>query len=173
MSKVHTPSDIPFTGNRLFWLVALVILSIPLAVQGESQKGDPGATGDALESQFTDFRTLIKIPEKQRLILQEDMLDHLAVLNEINHFLAENDLKSAAEVAESGMGRSLLSKYQDQDMRPGRYMPVEMRKIGWELHNAAAEFAKVARQGNLQKTMTAYHRITGACVACHYSYRTR
>ena len=172
MSKVQSPSEIPYTGNRLFWLVALAILSVPLAVHSESQKGGAGGTGE-LESQFTDFRTLVKIPEKQRLILQEDMLDHLAVLNEINHFLAENDLKSAAEVAESGMGRSLLSKYQDQDMRPGRYMPVEMRKIGWELHNAAAEFAKVARQGNLQKTMTAYHRITGACVACHYSYRTR
>jgi len=173
MSKVQSPSDIPYTGNRLFWLVALVTLSIPLAVQGESQKDGTEAAGNAIESQFTDFRTLVKVPEKQRLILQEDMLDHLAVLNEINHFLADNDLKSAAEVAESGMGQSLLSKYQDQDMRPGRYMPVEMRKIGWELHNAAAEFAKVARQGNLQKTMTAYHRITGACVACHYSYRTR
>ena len=101
------------------------------------------------------------------------MLDHLAVLNEINHYLADNDLKSAAEVAQSGMGRSLLSKYQNQDMRPGRYMPKEMREIGYELHNAAADFAMVARQGNLQKTMEAYHRITGACVACHYSYRIR
>jgi hypothetical protein len=173
MSKVRSPSEIPHTGNRFFRLVALVILSIPLAVQGESQKGGTDAAGNALESQFTDFRTLVEIPEKQRLVLQEDMLDHLAVLNEINHFLAENDLKSAAEVAESGMGRSLLSKYQDQDMRPGRYMPVEMRKIGWELHKSAAEFAKVARQGNLQKALLAYHRITSACVACHYSYRTR
>ena len=173
MSKVQSPSEISQTGNRFFWLAALAILSMPLAVQGESQQGATEAAGNALESQFTDFRTLVEIPEKQRLILQEDMLDHLAVLNEINHYLAENDLKAAAEVAETGMGRSLLSKYQDQDMRPGRYMPVEMRKIGWELHHAAAEFAHVARQGNLQKTMAAYHRITSACVACHYSYRTR
>ena len=173
MSKLESPSEISQTGNRFFWLAALAILSIPLAVHGASQKDDTGGTGYALESQFTDFRTLVEIPEKQRLILQEDMLDHLAVLNEINHYLAENDLAAAAEVAETGMGRSLLSKYQDQDMRPGRYMPVEMRKIGWELHHAAAEFAVVARQGNLQKTMAAYHRITGACVACHYSYRTR
>ena len=70
MSKVQSPSEIPYTGNRLFWLVALVILSIPLAVQGESQKGGAEAAGKALESQFTDFRTLVKIPEKQRLILQ-------------------------------------------------------------------------------------------------------
>jgi hypothetical protein len=173
MSKLQSPSAIPYPGNRFFWLGALVVLLVPLAVQGASPKGDTGGTGYALESQFTDFRTLVEIPEKARLILQEDMLDHLAVLNEINHYLADNDLEAAAEVAETGMGRSLLSKYQDVDMRPGRYMPVDMRKIGWELHHAATEFAHVARQGNLQKALVAYHRITSACVACHYSYRTR
>jgi len=172
MSKIESPSGNPCTG-RLFRLLALAILSLPMAVYGEAKTGDSGAAGEAPVEQFTDFRTLVEIPEKPRLILQEDMLDHLAVLNEINHYLADNDLKSAAEVAQSGMGRSLLSKYQDQDMRPGRYMPKEMREIGYELHNAAADFAMVARQGNLQKTMEAYHRITGACVACHYSYRIR
>jgi hypothetical protein len=149
------------------------MLSVPLAVHGDVNTDGTEDDGEALVEQFTDFRTLVEIPEKPRLILMEDMLDHLAVLNEINRFLAANDLRSAAEVAETGMGRSLLSKYQDQEMRPGKYMPKEMREIGWELHNAAAEFSMVARQGNLQKTMTAYQRITAACVACHYSYRIR
>jgi len=151
-------------------LATLAVLLSSFAVPGASQEDD---TGEALEEQFTDYRTFVEIPDKARQILQEDMLDHLAVLNEINRYLAENNLRSAAEVAETGMGRSLLSKYQDEEMRPGRYMPKEMRKIGWELHNAATEFAKTARQGNLQKTLQAYHRITSACVACHYSYRTR
>jgi cytochrome c556 len=71
------------------------------------------------------------------------------------------------------MGQSLLSKYQDEEMRPGHYMPQAMREIGWELHNAATEFTKVAREGDLKQTLVAYHRITSACVACHYSYRTR
>ena len=82
-------------------------------------------------------------------------------------------LQQATTYAETGMGRSLLAKYQDEDIRPGRYMPKEMRKIGWELHNAATQFAKAARKDNLQETLQAYHRITSACVACHYSYRTR
>ena len=142
-------------------------------MHGESQAGDTDGNGDELESQFTDYRTLVEMPDKARRILHEDMLDHLAILNEINRYLAENNLRSAAEVAETGMGRSLLSKYQDVDLRPGRYMPREMRKIGWELHNAATQFAKAARQGDLRKTLQAYHRITSACVACHYSYRTR
>lgn len=168
MSKIQSPSGETSIISRLCWLLAIAVTSLSLAVQGDTEAGV-----EAPVEQFTDFRTLVQIPEKPRLILQEDMLDHLAVLNEINHFLADNDLKSAAEVAQTGMGRSLLSKYQNQDMRPGRYMPKEMREIGYELHNAATEFAAVARQGNLQKAMVAYHRITSACVACHYSYRTR
>jgi len=173
MKNTRSPSVVPFTASKLFGVVALSLLSVSLAVQGYAQEDDADANEEALDTQVTDFRTFVEIPDKQRKILQEDMLDHLAVLNEINRYLAENNLNTAADVAESGMGRSLLSKYQNEDMRPGRYMPREMREIGWELHNAATQFAKVARQGNLQEVLQAYHRITSACVACHYSYRTR
>jgi len=173
MKNIQSPSETPRTGNKFFWLAALAILSVSFAVHGASQEDGTDGSGEALEKQFSDYRTLVEMPDKARQILHEDMLDHLAVLNEINRYLAENNLRSAAEVAETGMGRSLLAKYQDEDIRPGRYMPKEMRKIGWELHNAATEFSKAARKGNLQKTLQAYHRITSACVACHYSYRTR
>ncbi|MEN8133457.1 MAG: hypothetical protein ABFS45_25490 [Pseudomonadota bacterium] len=173
MKNIHSPSETPRTGNKLFWLAALAVLLISFAVPGVSQEDDTDDSGEVLEKQFSDYRTLVEMPDKARQVLHEDMLDHLAVLNEINRYLAENNLRSAAEVAETGMGRSLLAKYQDEDIRPGRYMPKEMRKIGWELHHAATQFAKAARQGNLQETLRAYHRITSACVACHYSYRTR
>ena len=174
MSKLQSPPGTPSTGKKLLWLVTLAVLSAPLAVYCESPKDQTdGTEAAAPESQLIDLRSYVEIPEKARRILQEDMLDHLAVLNEINRYLAEKDLPAAADVAETGMGRSLLSKYQDEEMRPGRYMPKEMREIGWELHNAAAQFVTAARQGNLQKTLLAYQRITSACVSCHYSYRIR
>ena len=173
MNKLKSPPGTPSTGKKLIWLVTLAVLSAPLSVYCTSLDDDTDVTEAEPESQLMDLRSYVEMPEKARQILQEDMLDHLAVLNEINRYLAEKDLPAAADVAENGMGRSLLSKYQDEDMRPGRYMPKEMREIGWELHNAATRFATVARQGDLQKTLLAYHRITSACVACHYSYRTR
>jgi hypothetical protein len=173
MNKVQSPSGTVCTGKKLFWLLMLAILSVSLAARGYARGGNSDEDEESTESQVTDFRTFVEIPDKPRKILQEDMLDHLAALNEINRYLADNNLASAADVAESGMGRSLLSKYQNEGMRPGRYMPKEMREIGYELHAAASQFAKVARQGNLQETLHAYHRITSACVACHYSYRTR
>lgn len=161
------------TGKKLLWLAAMAVLSVSLVVHSASPEDDTDATDTAADTHFSDLRTYVEMPEQARRILLEDMLDHLAVLNEINRYLADNDLLAAADVAENGMGRSLLSKYQDKDMRPGRYMPKEMRKIGWELHEAAAEFVIAAKQVNLKKTLSAYYRITSACVSCHYSYRIR
>jgi hypothetical protein len=173
MNKLQSPPGTPSTGKKLIWLVTLAVLSAPLSVYCTSLDDDTGMTETEPGSQFIDMRSYVEMPEKARQILQEDMLDHLAVLNEINRYLAENDLPAAADVAENGMGQSLLSKYQDEEMRPGRHMPKEMREIGWELHYAAAQLVTAARQGNLKKTLLAYQRITSACVACHYSYRIR
>lgn len=171
MNNVQPLSGSRYSLKKLFWLLLPVALSVPLAVHSSSSNND--GNEDDLETHFTDLRTLVEMPERARQILIEDMLDHLAVLNEINRYLSENKLSSAAEVAETGMGQSLLSKYQDEALRPGHYMPQEMREIGWELHNAAAQLVTAARQGNMKKTLLAYQRITGACVACHYSYRIR
>ena len=173
MNKLQSPSGTSSTGKKLVWLLTLAVLSAPLSVYCTSLDDDTDVTEAEPESQLMDLRSYVEMPEKARQILQEDMLDHLAVLNEINRYLAENDLPAAADVAENGMGRSLLSKYQDEEMRPGRHMPKEMREIGWELHDAAAQLVTAARQGNMKKTLLAYQRITSACVACHYSYRIR
>ena len=167
---IQSSARMPGRTPRLAVLAFAAALALPPGVYGEPAEDTAGAEPD---THVTDLRTLAELPEKQSRILREDMLDHLAVLNEINRYLSENDLKSAAEVAETGMGRSLLGKYQDQDMRPGRFMPREMREIGWELHKAASEFAKAAREGDLNRTLVAYHHITSTCVACHYSYRSR
>ncbi len=173
MNTLQSPPGTSAPGKKLVWLLTLAVLSVPLSVYCTSLDDDTDVTEAEPESQFMDLRSYVEMPEKARQILQEDMLDHLAVLNEINRYLAENDLPAAADVAENGMGRSLLSKYQDEEMRPGRHMPKEMREIGWELHDAAAQLVTAARQGNMKKTLLAYQRITGACVACHYSYRIR
>jgi hypothetical protein len=171
MNKLQSPPGTSSTRKKLVWLVTLAVLSAPLTVYCTSLDDDTDVTETELKSQFMDLRRYVEMPERARQILREDMLDHLAVLNEINRYLAENDLLAAADVAENGMGRSLLSKYQDEEMRPGRYMPKEMREIGWELHDAATQFVTAAKQVNLKKTLLAYQRITSACVACHYSYR--
>ncbi len=52
-------------------------------------------------------------------------------------------------------------------------MPLEMRNLGRGMHDAATEFSKIAKQDDLKSAYSALQKVTGSCVACHYSYRTR
>jgi hypothetical protein len=158
--------------RNLILLLTACLLSGALAARAESPAAEP-ATDLDIELTANDMRKLVEMPEQARDVLREDMLDQFAVLNEIIEFLAVNDLSTAAEVAEHGMGQSLLRKHQDRDFGPAPYMPEEMRRMGWALHEAASNFALVAKRGNLQATLLALQKITEACIACHYSYRTR
>lgn len=120
-----------------------------------------------------DTRQLVSMPEQARELMRKDMLDNLAALNEIIGYLASNNLDDAAEVAETRMGRSSMGKHRGTGMGPGKFMPAEMRSLGWGMHDAATEFSKVAKQGDLKSAYSALQQVTSSCVACHYSYRTR
>ena len=120
-----------------------------------------------------DARQLVSMPDQARELMRKDMLDHLSALNEIIGYLASNNLDAAADVAEARMGRSSMGKHRGTGMGPGRFMPVEMRNLGWGMHDAATEFSKIAKQGDLKSAYSALQKVTSSCVACHYSYRIR
>lgn len=124
-------------------------------------------------SSDVDTRQLVSMPDQARELMRKDMLDHLAALNEIIGYLASNNLDTAADVAEARMGRSSMGKHRGTGMGPGKFMPLEMRNLGWGMHDAATEFSKIAKQGDLESVYSALQKVTGSCVACHYSYRTR
>jgi len=120
-----------------------------------------------------DLRQMVAMPEEARQLMREEMLGHLAALNEMIGLLAENKLSVAAEVAETRMGKSSMGKNRATGAGPGRYMPLEMRNLGWGMHEQASEFARLAREGREKELNGALQKITAACVVCHYSYRTR
>ena len=126
-----------------------------------------------IKSADGDHRQLVSMPDQARQLMRKDMLDHLSALNEIISHLAENNLATAANVAETRMGKSSMGKHRASGMGPGRFMPLEMRNIGWGMHEAATEFSKAAQEGNLNNAYSALQKVTGSCVACHYTYRTR
>ena len=146
--------------RNTFLLVALVHLFMFPNVHSE-------------ESSSNDLRKIVSMPEQARELMRKEMLDHLATLNEIIGHVADNNLDRAADVAESRMGKSSMGKHRSNDMAPGRIMSPEMRNIGRGMHNAASEFSQVAKQGDLKSAYSALQKITSACVACHYSYRTK
>lgn len=122
-----------------------------------------------------DAREWVKLPAPAQESLRLEMLDNLVAVNEILTLMAEGKVKEAGEVAESKLGRSAMGKHRDKpfDARPGPHMPPAMHGIGMDGHKAASEFAAVAKGGDRDKALALLPNLTSACIACHFSYRTR
>ena len=146
-----------------------------LLLMSKASHGEPetNKSQNAESSSGGDPRQLVTMPDQARELMRKDMLDHLSALNEIIGYLAENNLDAAADVSETRMGRSSMGKHRGTGMGPGKFMPVEMRNLGMGMHDAASEFSKIAKQGDLKNTYSALQKVTSSFVACHYSYRTR
>ena len=122
-----------------------------------------------------DTRIAVEMPALQRALMREDMVDHLAALNEVLVELGAGRLAAAADIAEQRLGVSSMGKHAAATggKGPGRFMPAEMRAMGQGMHQDASEFARVARTGDRAAALQALQPVLGGCVACHVSYRLR
>ena len=122
-----------------------------------------------------DARQLAQLPAPAQESLRVEMLDNLIGLNEVLTLMAAGKVKEAGAFAEKEFGVSAMGKHRSKpmDARPGPHMPPAMHGIGMDGHKAASEFAKVAATGDRDKALALLPSLTGACVACHLSYRTR
>ena len=122
-----------------------------------------------------DTRQFVKLPVPAQEALREEMQGNLVALNEVLSLIAAGKIKEAGEAAETKLGMSAMGKHRDKpfDARPGPHMPPAMHGIGIDGHKAASEFATAAKSGDRDKALALLPNLTSACVACHYSYRTR
>lgn len=129
----------------------------------------------AANAMAEDARQLAPLPAAAQESLREEMLANLVGLNEVLSLMAAGKVKEAGAVAEQAFGLSAQGKHRNKpiDARPGPHMPPAMHSIGFDGHKAASEFAKVAATGDRDKALALLPNLTGACVACHFSYRTR
>lgn len=139
--------------KHLLWMIAL--LSLPAFAE--------------------DTRQFAKLTPQAQETLRQEMLDNLLALNSIITMLAANQVKEAGEVAEKELGRGAMGKnaHLPFEARPGPQMPRDMHQLAISGHFAASDFANAAASGNRDKALSALPAVTGACIACHASYRTR
>jgi cytochrome c556 len=126
----------------------------------------------------SDSRQLVQMPAEARAELRAEMLDFQTALHLIVSALGEGKLADAADTAEQQIGLSAMGRHRNApaNARPGMHMPSEMHAIARGMHGAASDFAKAARAakpGDTAKAWAALSTVTGACVACHRSYRTQ
>lgn len=129
--------------------------------------------GTALAAE--DARQLVTLPVKAQATLREEMLANLRVLNAILDLVAAGQAKEAGVLAEEELGITAMGKNRSLPLeaRPGPHMPPAMHGLGVAGHQAASEFARIAATGDRDKTVAALPKLTGSCVACHFSYRVR
>jgi hypothetical protein len=127
----------------------------------------------AAEAPTGDTRVLVDMPAGARELMRREMLDNLVVLNQIIGYLAAGDLKAAADIADERLGRGAMGRYRGNKNAPGRYMPQPMHAFGFQQHDAADEFAAIARKGDAKAAWVALQNVTNACVGCHLGFRTR
>lgn len=122
-----------------------------------------------------DPRQLIKMPAEARAEMRAEMLDFQTALHLIIGALGEQKFADAADIAEKQMGISAMGRHRTApaNARPGMFMPSDMHAIARSMHVSASEFAKVTKSGDTAKSLAALQAVTGACVACHRSYRTQ
>ena len=122
-----------------------------------------------------DGRQLVRLPPPAQEALRQEMLDNLLAVNEILSLMGAGKVREAGDVAESRLGRSAMGKHRDKpfEARPGPHMPPAMHSIGMDGHQAASEFAAAARTGDRDKALALLPNLISACVACHFSFRTR
>lgn len=123
----------------------------------------------------SDARPLALLPPAAQASLREEMLGNLLAINEILTLMAAGKVKEAGQLAETSLGQSAMGKHRGKplDARPGAHMPPAMHEIGMDGHRAVSEFAKAAASGDRDKALAELPKLTGSCVACHYSWRTR
>lgn len=129
----------------------------------------------ALPAAAEDTRQLARLTPQAQEVLRQEMLDNLIAINEILSLVAANKLKEAGEVAETKLGKSAMGKNARLpfEARPGPQMPAAMHELGRNGHLAASEFAAAAASGERERVLALLPNLTGNCVACHASYRTR
>jgi hypothetical protein len=140
-----------------------------------------------------DTRQALDFPEHMRNHMLMNMRSHFEALGDIVSALGEGNGPKASEIAKARLG--LQSPAAAACMKPGaekagdgdhisqmgsmmaKFMPEQMRDMGYAMHEAASDFAveaaKTPQGGDLKPALAALSKVTQNCAACHAAYRLR
>ena len=133
----------------------------------------------ALAQTPPDPRTKIELPPEVRDFLLYEMRGHLEQLDKIMALVAAGDLKAAGDFARTGVA-VMGGGHKPGDPNPAQHVPPEFRMLGRAMHEAGAEFVKVAAAASTPPTAADYKAVVGAlsnltsrCAGCHGAFRVR
>jgi hypothetical protein len=157
-------------------LAFMLVMALTAAWAGALRATEPPAEAPLHHhagAPANDPRVLVQLPAPLRAHMLANMRLHVGALNEIVEALATKQEDKAAHIAEWQLGLSSLKAHKAKEL--GKYMPAQMRAIGWAMHSAASRFALEAQNagvtGDLRPALAALAKVTAQCAACHAGYR--
>jgi len=145
--------------NKILGIFATVVLALSTWIgshsfaQAPQNAAVPTVQGTGLCGQMDPCGPGIRMEQGREKHFGQNSLDNqiaiVIALNQILGLLAENKLKDAAKIAEIQICDRRIGA--GTGMGPGKFMPIEMRKIGMSMHKLVDEFARIARTGETCK----------------------
>lgn len=122
----------------------------------------------------TPPRIAVHFPPAAKRATLREMRAHLQALGEIQTALSRSEFELAARLAENKLG---VSSMHGDMYDSARFMPKDMREMGYAMHQSASRFALVAQDasvtGDVRPALAALATVTQNCVACHAAYKLK
>lgn len=155
-------------------ILSILVLALSVAATAGAQQSEQTMHGSMHQpAAVSDQRQLVSYPAQMKTHTLRNMRDHLATLQKIQHYLANEQYDQAAEIAEQRLGMSSLELHGAK--AASKFMPTGMQAAGTEMHRNASRFAQAATDasvtGDLSAALNALAEVTASCVACHDGYR--
>lgn len=158
--------------------ISLITLALAATAYAQAQQHDMSQHEQHLAAAESpklapDGRQWVSFPEAMKEHTLGNMRDHLRALQDIQAALASADYDRAADVAESHLGLTAMTRHGAHEL--SKFMPKGMQEAGSAMHRSASKFSLIARDaaasGEIKPAIAALSAVMGACVACHNGYR--
>ena len=117
-------------------------------------------------------RAMVDMPPQVGPVLRGEMVDLLGAARQVFALSADGKYIEAADLAEKLMGRSAMGQHAG-NIRPGMFMPPEMRAMAQLMHQNSSDWAFALRTGDRQRADAAFAQVLGTCAGCHQSFQLR
>lgn len=130
------------------------------------------APAPAAEPFDVSQRPPIDMPPHAVTALRGEMVDLLGAMRQIFTLSGEGKNVAAADLAERLMGRTAMAQHGGK-VRPGMFMPPQMRAMAQMLHQNASDWSFALRTGDRLRADAAFAQVLGSCAGCHQSFQLR
>lgn len=133
-----------------------------------------GLSSSALMAEPFDLsqRPPVDMPPNVATALRGEMVDLLVAMRQVFVLSGEGKNIEAADLAEKLLGRTAMAQHGG-NVRPGMFMPPQMRALAQGLHQNASDWAFALRTGDRLRADAAFAQVLGSCAGCHQSFQLR